>query len=94
MDVTYKTAWRMVKQIRLLMEQDGDMLGGNGTAVEIDETYTPSRKHARKYGQSKKQSIFSAVERDGRIKAKHVKSTGTRVLMPEIEQTIAKDTVI
>lgn len=56
---TYKTAWRMCKQIRLLMEQDGDMLGGNGTPVEIDETYAPSRKHPRKYGHSMKQSIFS-----------------------------------
>lgn len=88
--VTYKTAWRMAKQIRLLMEQDGDMLGGNGTAVEIDETYAPSRKHERKYGRSKKQSIFGAVERDGRVKAKHVKSTGARVLLPEIEQGIVK----
>lgn len=92
--MTYKTAWRMCKQIRLLMAQDGDMLGGDGTAVEIDETYAPSRKHPRKYGHSMKQSIFGAVERDGRIAAKRVKSTGTRVLMPEIEQHIAKGTLI
>jgi transposase-like protein len=88
---TYKTAWRMCKQIRLLMEQDGDMLSGD---VEIDETYAPSRQHARKYGRSKKQSIFGAVERGGSIKAKHVKSTCARVLLPEIEQTIAKESVI
>jgi transposase len=91
---TYKTAWRMCKQIRLLMEQDGDMLGGSGTPVEVDETYAPSRKHPRKYGHSMKQSIFGAVERGGQIKAKHVTSTGTRVLMPEIEQNIAKGTQI
>jgi transposase-like protein len=89
--VTYKTAWRMCRQIRLLMAQDGDMLSGD---VEIDETYAPSRKHERKYGRSKKQSIFGAVERDGSIKAKHVRSTGARVLLPEIEQTIAEGSTI
>jgi transposase-like protein len=64
--VTYKTAWRMAKQIRLLMEQDGDMLGGKGEPVEVDETYAPSRRHPRAIGRSKKQIIFGAVERDGR----------------------------
>jgi len=34
--VTYKTAWRMAKQIRLLFTQSQNILGGT---VEIDETY-------------------------------------------------------
>jgi transposase-like protein len=34
--VSYKTAHRMFKMIRKLMEQDGDMLNG---IVEIDETF-------------------------------------------------------
>jgi transposase-like protein len=86
--VTYKTAWRMCKQIRLLMEQDDDMLGGNGEAVEIDETYIGG-KHPRKLGYEKKQAVFGAVERDGMARAKHVRSTGARVLLPEIELTIS-----
>ncbi|HSW66193.1 MAG TPA: IS1595 family transposase [Bacillota bacterium] len=87
--VTYKTAWRMCKQIRLLMEQDGDMLGGDGEAVEIDETYAPSRRHPRALGRSKKQIIFGAVERTGRASVVHVRSSGARVLLPEIENRIA-----
>lgn len=83
--VTYKTAWRMCKQIRLLMEQDSDKLGGD---VEMDETYAPSRKHPRRLGRSKKQVIFGAVERNGRVNALHVKSAGARVLMPIIEESI------
>lgn len=86
---TYKTAWRMCKQIRLLMEQDGDMLGGKGEAVEIDETYAPSRRHPRALGRSKKQIIFGAVERTGRASLVHVHSSGARVLLPEIENRIA-----
>src|SRR3984957_21173455 len=34
--VTYKTAWRMFKQIRTLMSEDIRL---EGSAVEIDETY-------------------------------------------------------
>jgi transposase-like protein len=83
--VTYKTAWRMCKQVRLLMEQDNNKLGGE---VEVDETYAPSRKHPRAIGHSKKQVIFGAVERSGRVKAEHVKSAGVRVLMPIIENQI------
>ena len=89
--VTYKTAWRMCKQIRLLMEQDGEILTGE---VEVDETYAPSRKHPRAIGRSKKQIIFGAVERNGRINASHVKSAGVRVLMPIIEGNVeAKATI-
>ena len=88
--VTYKTAWRMAKQIRLLMEQDGDMLGGNGDPVEIDETYAPSRRHPRAIGRSKKQIIFGAVERNGRASAVHVKSAGARVLLAEIDKRIER----
>jgi len=83
--VTYKTAWRMCKQIRLLMEQDSDKLTGE---VEMDETYAPSRKHPRALGYSKKQVIFGAVERGGRVSTHHVRSAGVRVLMPIIEDRV------
>ena len=43
--VTYKTAWRMFKQIRSLLEE-GDMQL-EGPTVEMDETYMGGR---RKYG--------------------------------------------
>jgi len=83
--VTYKTAWRMAGQIRKLMQQDGDILAGD---VEIDETYIGgTRRMANKY--SNKSAVFGAVERNGRASAEHVKSTGARVLLPEIEGHIA-----
>lgn len=89
--VTYKTAWRMCKQIRLLMEQDGEILTGE---VEVDETYAPSRVHPRALGHSKKQTIFGAVERHGRVSAHHVKSAGVRVIMPIIESNVESRTTI
>lgn len=88
--VTYKTAWRMCKQIRLLMEDESEKIGGNGQDVEVDETYAPSRRHPRALGRSKKQIIFGAVERNGRASVVHVRSSGARVLLPEIENRIEK----
>jgi transposase-like protein len=84
--VTYKTAWRMAKQIRLLMQNDGDPLTGD---VEVDETYIGG-KHEKKFGYSKKNAVFGAVERGGMAKAVHVKSTGSRVLLPVIDEGVSK----
>jgi len=65
--VTYKCAWRMAKQIRTLMEQGDDLLGGT---VEVDETYVGGRrKGTAGRGAKGKTSIVGLVERGGNIKA-------------------------
>lgn len=66
--VTYKTAWRMAKQIRLLMQQDTDMLSGT---VEIDETYMGGKRRGQKRGRGTgdKTPVFGMVERQGSVKA-------------------------
>lgn len=89
--VTYKTAWRMAKQIRLLMEQDdNEPLGG---IVEVDETYIGGRAKLGKQFDNKS-IVFGAVERNGRAISAHVKSSGARVLLPKIESGIAKGSVV
>ncbi len=88
--VTYKTAWRMCKQIRLLMEQENEKLSD---IVEIDETYIGGRKRGGKSVQDK-QPVFGIVERSGRVKAEHVKSTGARVLIPIIEAHVEPSSLI
>jgi transposase-like protein len=91
--VTYKTAWRMCKQIRLLMESDNDPLGGSGDVVEVDETYIGGRrKLAHKF--DNKSIVFGAVERDGRALAVKVRATGARVLLPLIEGNVVQGTNI
>jgi transposase len=64
--VTYKTAWRMAKQIRQLFDESGSSdLGGT---VEMDETYIGGRRPmAQKM--DNKTPVIGAVERGDRIKS-------------------------
>src|SRR5690606_4378435 len=63
--VTYKTAWRMAKQIRLLMQQEADKLSGT---VEVDETYIGGRTtQDKKY--RNKTAVYGVTERGGQAKA-------------------------
>lgn len=97
--VTYKTAWRIFKQVRLMMTDDGFPLSGD---VEVDEAYihpnpakntrlAPKLPGKRFYDS---EVIFGMVERGGRARIKHVKSSGTRVLLPEIQKNIEQTAVI
>jgi transposase-like protein len=90
--VTYKTAWRMFHQIRKMMADDDDQLTGD---VEVDEMYmhpdTTKRSTAKAH---RSQIVFGMVERQGKAKVVHVKSSGVRVLLPEIQKSVdAKATI-
>src|SRR5205085_5396270 len=66
--VTYKTAWRMFKQIRKMLEENHEPLSGR---VEVDETYVGGRRRmAQKY--DNKTCVVGAVERGGSVVAKVV----------------------
>jgi transposase len=88
--VTYKTAWRMAKQVRLLMLESRSPLSG---VVETDETYIGGRQRGGK-GVRDKEVVFGLVERDGNVKAEHVKSAGARVLLPRIRDGVQIGTTI
>jgi transposase-like protein len=99
--VTYKTAWRMLHQIRDIMNDDDDEpLSGK---IEIDEAYihadTRKRSSAQKrYGRNGRdghgQILFGMVERGGAVKIRHVRSSGVRVLAPAIEHSVTKGSVV
>lgn len=86
---TYKTAWRMARLVRSLMQQGSSMLGG---IVEADETYIGGREKGKNVTVQNKQAIFGIVERGGRIKAQRVKATGARVLLAEIKRNVSEGT--
>ena len=87
--VTYKTAWRMFKQIRALMGDDSGPLSG---VVEVDETWVggkPRNRQPRKGARlssdpTAKKPVVGMVERGGDVKAwvaPNVRSATIRPLM-------------
>ena len=60
--VTYKTAWRIFKQIRDPMNEDNGPLSG---LVEVDETYVGSRRPGRRgRGAAGKTVVVGLVQRE------------------------------
>ncbi len=94
--VTYKTAWRMFKQIRTLMSEDLILRG----SVEMDETFHGAPKknqHAnkRKEGVYKdKQPIFGIVERDGRVITKVVADVKEKTLLPIVAERVLPRSIV
>ena len=82
--MTYKTALRMLAQIRSLMAQDDIILSG---VVEADETYIGGR-HYRKRGRGAEDKTIVAgmVERGGRAIVKVVPDTKATTLIPLIQE--------
>lgn len=98
--VNYKTAWRMMHQIRQMMAMPDVVLKGE---VEIDEAYIHPNVYKRStamkcYGPTGARSgqiIFGAVEREsGKVFVKHVQYTGATELQGEIKEHVAKGSII
>ncbi|MGH9775960.1 MAG: IS1595 family transposase [Candidatus Acidiferrales bacterium] len=92
--VTYKTAWRMFRQIRTLLS-DGD-LQLEGPTVEVDETYWGG---VRKYGRGRrifgnKTPIVGIVQRQGKVVAKVIKNAGANHLLGAIRKHIVPGSTI
>jgi transposase len=80
--VTYKTAWRMFKQIRTLLNEDTGIFSGK---VEVDETYIGgARKGKRGRGASGKTIVAGMVERQGDVSASVVPNVQSKTLLPMI----------
>ena len=94
--VTYKTAWRMFKQVRSLLSE-GD-LQLEGPTVEVDETYYGG---VRKYGtgrpmrgDKKKTPIVGIVQRRGMAIAKVIDSVNRKNLVGFINKHVVPGSTV
>ena len=94
--VSQKTAWHLAQKIRqgwLEGQDDNDKLDG---PVEVDETYIgglEKNKHRSKRlksgrGAVGKSAVVGAVDRDGEIRVKHIKSADSATLHGFIEDNV------
>ncbi len=89
--VTYKTAWRMFKQIRMLMSEASDNTPLDGT-VEIDETYVGGKyrkKGAWRGDNEQKQIVMGMVKRGGKAYLRHIPNTGKWTLLKQIQEHVS-----
>lgn len=86
--VTYKTAWRMGQQIRVLMAKADGFAEMQGH-VEIDEAYVGGYKPGGKPGRgTNKTIVFGMVERGGRTVAKAVPNLRMETVRPLVYKHI------
>ncbi|MGD1213739.1 MAG: IS1595 family transposase [Terriglobales bacterium] len=76
--VTYKTAWRMFKQIRILLSEDVKL---EGSSIEMDEMYYGGKRKGQSgrpmRGDKKKSPVIGMVERSTESKAGRIKALAT-----------------
>ena len=92
--VTYKTAWRMGQQIRILMAKaDGfETLKGH---VEMDEAYVGGyRPGKRGRGASGKSIVFGMQERGGRTMAEVIPDAKTKTLRETVLRNVKRGSVV
>jgi transposase len=99
--VTYKTAWRMFKQIRMMLNEDRDPFGGK---VEADESYFGGKaknmhkdvreRRIQGRGPVGKTIVAGIVQRQGAVVARVISDTEADTLIPFIEARVLPSTMV
>jgi transposase-like protein len=93
--VTYKTAWRMFKQIRSLLSEDVQLSG----PTEMDETYMGGQRKGSKRGRPgpaspHKTCVVGIVERKGRVIAVTADGASREILHGLAQERILPDSTV
>jgi transposase-like protein/predicted RNA-binding Zn-ribbon protein involved in translation (DUF1610 family) len=91
--VTYKCAWRIAHQIRILMDyKDTKKLTGE---VEVDETYFGGKAGGKRgRGANNKTPILDLAQRQGKLKAEPIDNTKSSTITPIIKKNINANSII
>ncbi|MGO9124558.1 MAG: IS1595 family transposase [Terriglobales bacterium] len=97
--VTYKTAWRMFRQIRSLLSESDMQL--EGEAVEVDEMYFGGKRKGgggrrlrNDKGEKQKSVVLGMVERKGRVIAKTVPNASGATLLSNVRECVLPKSTI
>lgn len=92
--VTYKTAWRIFKQIRSMLADDVVL---EGSSVEVDESYFGGKDKNRHWdkksggrgrGATGKTPVFGMVERHGKVIATVVPDVSRATILPRVREKV------
>jgi len=90
--VTYKTAWRMCKEVREVLFEDHDPMSGD---VEMDESYFGGKSHGKRgRGAENKTAVFGMVERNGKLEARVVPNCQRKTLFPIVTDNVEQGTQV
>jgi len=90
--VTYKTAWRIFKQIRSMLDEDIMTLLQE---VEIDETYIGGRRHGKRgRGAGGKTPVLGMAQRNGNVIAVVVPDIKAKTLVPIVKEKVLPSSII
>jgi transposase-like protein len=90
--VTYKTAWRICKQIRLVLAEQITL---EGSSVEVDETYIGGyRPGKRGRGAAGKSIVIGAVKRGGPITVQVIPDVKASTLVPFVREKVMPKSII
>lgn len=90
--VTYKTAWRMMREIRKLMQDGPSKLSG---IVEADETYIGGKRPGKRgRGAAGKTPVVGVAMRRGGVKAKVVAKVTTESVIGHLRTVVEPATKV
>jgi transposase-like protein len=93
LEVDYKSAWFLAHRIREAM-RDGSLapMGGEGKAVEVDETYIGRLEgHEKARGGAHKNIVLTLVERGGSARSFHIDNASVASIVPLVRTNLRRE---